>query len=73
MRRQYQITGALSSLPDKSRLDADREAESAPAAFKAGTCLLFINGEQIHELERRIELGVDTKVQFLRLIPLAGG
>jgi len=73
LRRQYQTSGALSSLLDESHLDPDRETDRALAAFKAGTCLLFIDGEQIRELEQRIELGVDTKVQFLRLIPLAGG
>lgn len=73
LRRQYQTIGSLTSLPEETRLDAQRETERALAAFTAGTCLLFVNGEQVHDLTQHLTLEADTKVQFLRLVPLAGG
>jgi len=73
LRRQYQTTGSLASLPEETRLDAPRETGRALAAFTAGTCLLFVNGEQVHDLAQQVTLEADTKVQFLRLVPLAGG
>lgn len=73
LRRQYQTTGSLTSLPEETRLDAVRETERALAAFTAGTCLLFVNGEQVHDLAQPVTFEANTKVQFLRLIPLAGG
>jgi hypothetical protein len=73
LRRQYQTAGALSSLPDEARLDRTRETERALAAFSAGTCLLFVDGEQVRDLDQRIPLAANTKVQFPRLVPLAGG
>jgi len=73
LRRQYQADGSLPSLPHDGRLDPARETERALAAFAAGACLLFVDGEQIHDLNELITLETDTKVQFLRLVPLAGG
>lgn len=73
LRRQYQTTGSLASLPEETRLDPQRETERALAAFTTGTCLLFVNGEQVHDLAQHVTLEADTKVQFLRLVPLAGG
>lgn len=73
LRRQYQTTGSLAPLPEETRLEPQRETERALAAFAAGTCLLFVNGEQVHDLARQVTLDADTKVQFLRLVPLAGG
>jgi len=73
LRRQYQTSGSISSLPDDPRLDPQREAERALAAFTAGTCLLFVNGEQVRDLNQEVAVGIDTKVQFLRLVPLVGG
>ena len=73
LRRQYQTSGSISSVPDDPRLDARREGERALAAFTAGTCLLFVNGEQVRDLTQDVAIGIDTKVQFLRLVPLVGG
>jgi len=73
LRRQYQTAGSLSSLPDDARLDRTRETERALAAFSAGICLLFVDGEQVRDLDQRIPLAANTRVQFLRLVPLAGG
>jgi hypothetical protein len=73
LRRQYQTDGSISSLPDAGRLNPERETERALKAFTGGTCLLFIDGEQVRELDQPITLGNETKVQFLRLVPLVGG
>ncbi len=64
LRRQYQTAGALSSLPDEARLDRTRETERALAAFSAGTCLLFVDGEQVRDLDRRNPLGPPTSFEL---------
>lgn len=73
LRRQYQSAGSASSIPEGSSVDPEREVERALAAFTAGTCLLFIDGEQVRDLDQQVPVGIDTKVQFLRLVPLVGG
>ena len=73
LRRQYQTPGSASSIPEGSSVDPEREVERALAAFTAGTCLFFIDGEQVRDLDQHVPVGIDTKVQFLRLVPLVGG
>ena len=73
LRRQYQAAGAVPALPGDTHVDSARETQLALAAFSAGTCLLFVNGDQIHDLDQKLSVGIDTKVQFIRLVPLDGG
>lgn len=54
-------------------LDAEQEAERALQACRAGECLVVINGQPLEDLKREVFLAPETTVQFLRVLPMAGG
>jgi hypothetical protein len=55
------------------KVDDQTAVETALQAFKDGFYMVFVNDQQIPALDSLVLLNEDTKVTFVRLIPLAGG
>jgi hypothetical protein len=51
----------------------ERQHEVAREAFGKNGFFILVDGRQVETLGEEIELGVDTDVRFLRLVPLVGG
>jgi hypothetical protein len=55
------------------RLDWEQEYARVLQAFQRGAVLLLVDDQQVTDLDATIDLGPDTRLSFLRLVPLAGG
>ncbi len=54
-------------------LDWEKQYASALGAFKGNGFLLFVDDRQVTELDETIERNLQTKITFLKLVPLIGG
>jgi len=54
-------------------LDWERQYASAIHAFQSNGFLVLVDDRQVTELDERVELRPETKVTFLKLVPLIGG
>jgi hypothetical protein len=54
-------------------LDAEQEVERAFRAFERNGFLVFASGRQIESLDAEIDLAAGGKLEFIKLLPLAGG
>ena len=57
----------------RRRIDPERQFELAKRAFYTNGFILLVDDRQVDELEDEIEIGPDTTVTFLKLVPLVGG
>jgi hypothetical protein len=57
----------------KRPLDWEAQYEGACSSFERNGFLLLVDGRQVSELDERIELRLDSEVQFVKLVPLVGG
>jgi hypothetical protein len=55
------------------KLDWEKQADAAEAAFTRNGFLLLIGDRQIEDLDETIDLTVDPVVSFVKLVPLVGG
>ncbi|MEV0145851.1 MULTISPECIES: hypothetical protein [unclassified Nonomuraea] len=55
------------------RLDWERQAEAAEAAFARNGFLLLVGDRQIEDLAEVIDLTADPVISFVKLVPLVGG
>lgn len=55
------------------KLDWEKQADAAEAAFARNGFLLLIGDRQIEDLDTEIDLTVDPVVSFVKLVPLVGG
>jgi hypothetical protein len=55
------------------RLDWERQADAAEAAFTRNGFILLVGDRQIDDLDERIALVGDPVVSFIKLVPLVGG
>ncbi|MEV4009113.1 hypothetical protein AB0J35_01360 [Nonomuraea angiospora] len=55
------------------RLDWEKQADAAEAAFARNGFLLLVGDRQIEDLDTEIDLTVDPVVSFVKLVPLVGG
>jgi hypothetical protein len=55
------------------RVDWERQLERALEAFSANGFLLLVDDRQVTDLEETVDLGPQSVVTFLRLVPLVGG
>jgi hypothetical protein len=59
---------------EKARqIDEAAQIEKAIDAFGHNGFLLFVDDEQVDDLEAEVVLGPNVKVSFVRLVPLIGG
>ena len=61
------------SVPTRPSLDWEQHYDRAVRAFQRNGFLLLIDDRQVDNLDEEIELRTDTRVTFLRLVPVAGG
>jgi hypothetical protein len=54
-------------------IDAEEQCEKALEAFCRNGFILLVNDRQVEELDETIEVGPETSVTFLKLVPLVGG
>ncbi len=55
------------------RLDWEKQADAAEAAFTRNGFILLVGDRQIDDLDERIALVGDPVVSFIKLVPLVGG
>jgi hypothetical protein len=56
-----------------NRIDPDEQFDRAVQAFQGNGVILLIDNKQAESLEQRVRLTSETRVTFLRLVPLVGG
>jgi hypothetical protein len=57
----------------RQRVDADAAVGAALESFEDGLYLVVIDRRQYESLDEQVVVGADSRVTFLRLVPLAGG
>jgi hypothetical protein len=57
----------------RRKIDWERQYERAVQAFQRSQVLILVDDQQREDLEEEIELRPETRITFLRLVPLAGG
>jgi hypothetical protein len=55
------------------RLEWEKQARVAEEAFERNGFFVLVDGTQVDDLDEELDLGVDTDVCFVRLVPLVGG
>ncbi len=58
---------------ERCRIDPEKQFERAIESFYGNGFFILVNDRQVDELEEEIEIGADTTVTFLKLVPLVGG
>ncbi|HEY9367073.1 hypothetical protein [Streptomyces sp.] len=53
--------------------ESEREFARAVESFGRNGFLVLVGDRQIEDLDETVELGPDTEVTFLKLVPLVGG
>ncbi len=61
------------NVPANLSLDVNLEMEKALKAFNEKVFFLLIDGRQQTDLNTEIELKADSKIFFVRIVPLVGG
>jgi hypothetical protein len=54
-------------------IDAEAQCERAIEAFQRNGFIILVDGRQVSSLDEVIEVGPETAVTFLKLVPLVGG
>lgn len=73
LRRRVEEEARLRAAEGRSTVDVELQVEQATLAFQAQQLLLLVDDTQVETLDDELRIGVDTKVTFLRLMPLVGG
>ncbi|WP_433182566.1 hypothetical protein [Actinoallomurus sp. CA-150999] len=68
---EAELNGYL--LREARRIDAERQADLAERAFGRNGFILLVGDRQADDLDEVVELGADTEIVFLKLVPLVGG
>ena len=68
------LNGPAAGKPRQPRkIDWRQQAQAALAAFERNGFLLLVDDRQIESLAEEIRLRDETRVVFLKLVPLVGG
>ena len=73
LRRRVEEEVRLRAAEGRGAVDVELQVEQATLAFQAQQLLLLVDDAQVETLDDELAIGVDTKVTFLRLMPLVGG
>lgn len=60
-------------LKQKKIIDVEKQIYLALAAFQKNGFFILVDNEQLEELEQIVELKINSKISFIKLIPLIGG
>lgn len=66
-------TGSGSQLRPSRKVDWQEQFKHAIKGFQVNGFLVLVDDRQLDDLDEEVELRVDTRVSFLRLVPLVGG
>ena len=55
------------------KIDADEQIRRAIEAFESNRFFMLVGDRQVESLDDLIGIGRDTRVSFLKLVPLVGG
>lgn len=66
------LNTARDTKPKKMRC-CDSECQKALAAFSTNQFFVLVDGRQVSDLQEEIAISSDSKISFLRLVPLVGG
>ena len=61
------------AVPNRARIDWERQADVALKAFERNGFFVLVNGRQVTELDEEIVMGETMDVGFIKLTPLVGG
>jgi hypothetical protein len=62
-----------SKTPQGRQIDWEEQYRRACEAFESNGFFLLVGDRQAESLEERFTVGVETEVQFVKLMPLVGG
>ena len=71
--RQYPSEKERAGRVKVPAIDSEHAVERALHACRAGRCFVILGGQPVTDLDQEVTLAPETSVQFLRLVPLAGG
>ncbi|MEE6257631.1 hypothetical protein [Plantactinospora sonchi] len=71
-RTERALNGDRESAPPR-RVDPDRQVALAEEAFARNGFVVLVGDRQVDDLDQVVDLGRDTEVTFLKLVPLVGG
>ncbi len=54
-------------------VDADLQCERALKALLSNAFLLFVDGTQVTDVDAPLALSAGSEIEFIRVLPLAGG
>jgi hypothetical protein len=60
-------------LRSKRRVDPEKQAATALAAFDRNGFVVLVDDRQVEDLDTELRLTMETRVTFLKLVPLVGG
>jgi len=60
-------------LRKRRALDEDEQCDLALRAFEGNGFFMLVDGRQVESLDEEIAVGRDTRVAFVKLLPLVGG
>jgi hypothetical protein len=63
----------LNDVRERPFLDWQKQYDRAVAAFNGNGFLVFVDDRQITDLDETLHLTAQTKIAFLKLVPLIGG
>jgi hypothetical protein len=63
----------LNGVRERPVLDGEKQVAKAIAAFQGNGFLVLVDDRQLTDLDQNLRLTAQTKVAFLKLVPLAGG
>jgi hypothetical protein len=63
----------LNGVRQRPVLDWEKQYAKAITAFQSNGFLVLVDGRQITDLDQSLQLTTQTKVAFLKLVPLIGG
>ena len=60
-------------VPARRQLDWRKQFDAVLEAFEANRILILVNDRQMEDLDAEITVQPDTRVNFLKMVPLVGG
>jgi hypothetical protein len=60
-------------LPRGHVISAEAQFQKALLLFQSNGFILLVDDRQVDDLEEEVEIGPDTSLTFLKLVPLVGG
>jgi hypothetical protein len=63
----------LNGVRERPVLDWEKQVAKAITAFQGNGFLVLVDDRQITDLDQTLRLTAQTKIAFLKLVPLAGG